>query len=495
MATQNPDARIIVDAGDGVRTEYMLTNGEPTGRVITDAKGVRKGTIETVGHPPIADFLPALAAERVDGVFADLDGVETVLRAAAHARGAARLQATLEQADAKPATPTCPHCSQPMERHHTSTKTFMSRLGPIEIERTFCYGRTCRKGFFPLDRALGLEGETRMPGAAKRVTDAVDSDSYAVASRKRANLSRLRISAKTLNRAAIKLGQAAQDYEQDGVKVSEIVCDRIYLEVDGTGVPMRKSETEGVKGKQADGAAKTREAKVIDSFTADGIDPKTGLPVKDKGSDWVSGSIDRAAAVGCGSGAPGFGARLDRHLCRTGADQATEVKEVIVISDGARWIKKAAEALLGNQNVTYILEAFHAFEYASDAVKELVAGQDKRKIRLEQIKTQLLNGAVETVIAELTPHRQQGDAIARCIDDYAANKDRMRYDDYRARGLQIGSGQIESRCKTLVASRFKNSGARCSKVGANALMALKSCWANGQWEEFVQWKVRHRMTA
>ena len=253
----------------------------------------------------------------------------------------------------------------------------------------------------------------------------------AVASRKLANLSGLRIRMKTLNRAAMKRGQAAQGFEQDVVKVPEIARDRMSLEVDGTGVPMRQCETEEVKGQQADVSAKIKEAKVIDTFTADGIDPKTGLPVQDKGSDGVSGHIDSAAA-GSGSAATEFGERLDRHLCRTGTDQA---KEVIVMSDGARWIKKTAEALLGHQNVTFILDAFHAFEDASDAVKELVSGKNQRKRRWEEIKTQLLNGAVETVMADLTPHGHQGDAIERCINDDEANKDRMRDDDDRARGL------------------------------------------------------------
>ena len=290
----------------------------------------------------------------------------------------------------------------------------------------------------------------------------------------------------------MKRGQSAQGFEQDVVKVPEIARDRMSLEVDGTGVPMRQCETEGVKGQQADGSAKTKEAQVIDSFTADSVDPKTGLPFQDQGSDGVSGHIDSAAAVGSGSAATEFGERLDRHLCRTGTDQA---KEVIVMSDGARWIKKAAEALLSHQNVTFILDSFQAFEDASDAVKALVSGKNQRKRRLEQIKAQLLNGAVETVMADLTPHRHQGDAIERCIDDDEANKDRMRDDDDRARGLQIGSGQIESRCKTLVASRFKKAGARWSKAGANALLALKSCWANGQWNEFAQWRVRRCITA
>lgn len=57
------------------------------------------------------------------------------------------------------------------------------------------------------------------------------------------------------------------------------------MEADGTGVSMRKREMKGVKGKQVDGLAKTKEVKVIVPFTADDTDRKTGLSVKDKGRD------------------------------------------------------------------------------------------------------------------------------------------------------------------------------------------------------------------
>ena len=86
--------------------------------------------------------------------------------------------------------------------------------------------------------------------------------------------------------------------------------DRAYVEVDGTGVPMRRSETEGVKGNQKVGSAQTREAKVIVTSTTDGRHPKTGAPMKDKNSDAVSAWIDSAATVGRVSGMSEFVKRL-----------------------------------------------------------------------------------------------------------------------------------------------------------------------------------------
>lgn len=41
----------------------------------------------------------------------------------------------------------------------------------------------------------------------------------------------------------------------------------------------------------------------------------------------------------------------------------------------------------------------------------------------------------------------------------------MRYDAYRARGMQVGSGQIESSCKQMVVTRFsrgRDANGRCA---------------------------------
>ena len=144
---------------------------------------------------------------------------------------------------------------------------------------------------------------------------------------------------------------------------------------------------------------------------------------------------------------------------------------------------------------TYILDLFHALEYASEAAPVLIGCKVGRKARLAGIKSLLLDGKVGRVIAELQPYRDWHKAVAKCIDYYASNRERMRYDEYRTRGMQIGSGQIESSCKQMVAARFKKSGSRWSKRGANALLALKSCWHNSQWEEFAEWRVERLAAA
>ncbi len=480
--------RIVCESG-GVSTEYWLEGGEVRSRDVPSAGQAASSmaAFEAAAHSGFADLAPKLESDLGGKEVADLDGIEIAIRDVTHSSGAAMYKSLLERVDAELPTPDCPECGKPMERHQKAGKSFASRLGPVEVERTYCRCRDCGSGFFPLDRALGLEGQTATPGAASIVADAVVSDSFEEASRKLRNLAGVKVPATTLRRWTLELGEEAQRFERDVVEEGGPAADRVYVEADGTGVPMRRSETEGVKGRQEDGSAKTREAKVIVTFTAEGASPKTGEPTKDEGSDTVSALIDSAASVGGVSRASEFAGRLDRQLCRDGVCNA---KEVVLISDGAAWITNVADELLAGMRKTCILDVFHALEYASEALKVLVGCEFARKARLAGIKAQLLDGKVGRVMADLRPHRGRGKAVAKCIDYFDSNKGRMRYDEYRARGMQIGSGQIESSCKQIVVTRFKRSGCKWSKRGANALLALKSCWENSGWEEFAFWKAQ-----
>ena len=91
-------------------------------------------------------------------------------------------------------------------------KTFMTRLGPVTIERTYRYCRDCKSGHYPLDRVPGLEGESHTPGAASPMADVVGDAGYGLASRKLANLAGVTIRPSTLHRWALKIGAQVQRF-------------------------------------------------------------------------------------------------------------------------------------------------------------------------------------------------------------------------------------------------------------------------------------------
>ena len=94
-------------------------------------------------------------------------------------------------------------------------------------------------------------------------------------------------------------------------------------------------------------------------------------------------------------------------------------------SDGALWIRTVCEEILPGWKTTFILDLYHALEYASAALK---------------------------------PYRDRFEAVAVCIRYYEANRDRMRFDLCRARGPPVGSGIVESACNCIVGNRLKGAG-------------------------------------
>ena len=66
--------------------------------------------------------------------------------------------------------------------------------------------------------------------------------------------------------------------------------------------------------------------------------------------------------------------------------------------------------------------------------------------------------------------------------------DRMRCALCRKRGLPVGSGIVESTCKHIVGNRFKQSGCRWQKAGANAVLATGCCLENMRWPDFLDWR-------
>ncbi len=76
------------------------------------------------------------------------------------------------------------------------------------------------------------------------------------------------------------LGEAAARFEREEVPDGRPPEPRMQISVDGAGVPMRREETEGVRGRQADGTSRTREARLAVICTAEGRDPGTGAAVR-----------------------------------------------------------------------------------------------------------------------------------------------------------------------------------------------------------------------
>jgi hypothetical protein len=253
---------------------------------------------------------------------------------------------------------------------------------------------------------------------------------------------------------------------------------KFYVAMDGTGVPVVPCETEGRRGKDATGKAKTREAKLGCVFTQTSVD-KEGYPIRDEGSTTYVGAIETAED---------FGSRIYAEAVRRGMRQA---QKVIVLGDGGPWIWGIAAQYF--PFATQIVDLYHAREHLA-ALGKIVYGPTSEKARewTAVRKTQLDDGDVEAVVTSLKRLRPQPfmakEEVRKAIDYFQTNQERMRYAEFRRQGLFVGSGVVEAGCKTIMGLRLKQSGMRWTVAGANAIIGLRCCQLSGRWEEF--WESR-----
>jgi hypothetical protein len=108
------------------------------------------------------------------------------------------------------------------------------------------------------------------------------------------------------------------------------------------------------------------------------------------------------------------------------------------------------------------------------------------ELRVRWAKQQLdalWQGKVLEVVAALQPYAQGSEAVEAAISYYTTHQARMDYASYRARGLQIGSGTIESACKQLVSARLKLAGMSWDEQGAEAVAVVRAWLKSERWGE------------
>ena len=67
---------------------------------------------------------------------------------------------------------------------------------------------------------------------------------------------------------------------------------------------------------------------------------------------------------------------------------------------------------------------------------------------------------------------------------FQVNRSRLRYRWARDQNLPIGSGTVESAARHIVQQRLKQSGMRWSDPGAQAILNLRTCHRNGDFEQY-----------
>ena len=275
---------------------------------------------------------------------------------------AARLNADLSDGE-EPHLPCA--CGADARRSGRRDKTVTTALGPLVLERAWYHCDACGSGFSPRDRALGVEGRSLSPGALRMVGVTAAELSFEKSSTLLRELAGLAVGARQVERHAEALGREIADDEREVVAPEPSGAATLYLGLDGTGVPVRKEETEGRPGKQADGTGRTREVKLSTVWSAEARD-KEGRPVRDAGSVSHNAAIESIATRDTDREFAPFVRRVLREIERRGF---LDAGRRVVLGDGAPWIWNFAEEHV--PDAIQIVDVFHAKQHVFDVAKAI----------------------------------------------------------------------------------------------------------------------------
>jgi hypothetical protein len=170
-----------------------------------------------------------------------------------------------------------------------------------------------------------------------------------------------------------------------------------------------------------------------------------------------------------------------------------KAKQKVFLGDGARWLWDLAA--LHFPEATPILDWYHLSENVHAAAGVVFGeGSDQAKTWAEARLDELRDGRrreARTAIEDLRRQRRGGkrEALRRLAGYLKNNAERIDYPRYRAAGLPIGSGPVESMCKTLVGGRCKQAGMRnWTFRGAEAVLRLRAAQFDGDYQDL--WNAR-----
>jgi len=366
----------------------------------------------------------------------------------------------------------CP-CGAVARYQRRRAATVQTLLGPIRFTRPYYLCATCQQGFAPLDQELSVAAGSISAGLAELLALLGALDPFEEAVGVLAKLTLLEVSANSVRDATETLGQTIAVHEQQEVAAAWAGAgpqapssaahrpERLYISMDGT---MVHTEAEG-----------WRELKLGACYTTRTVVPR-------KRPDKLEVRAEQLSFVADISAPQPFGQLLWLEACRRGV---LEAREVVAIGDGAHWIWNLVEEHF--PEALQIVDWYHATEYLYAAAQaiygaESEVGKQWAKARLDE----LWAGKVETVVTCLKSYAGRGKgAVEDAVTYYTNNVARMRYPEYRARGIQIGSGSIESGCNHVIGARLDRAGMIWTVAGARTVAKVRARLRSGRWEETI----------
>ena len=366
--------------------------------------------------------------------------------------------------------------------------------GHVDFRRSVyqCSRRECRRERAPFDEEWGLESKGHFsPLVRKKAAWAgAMQTSYERASQDMVGQAEIAMSAKQVQRITERVADRALALEAEEVEhlgrpaawdhVVEPAerPETLVLEMDGTCVMGRDGQGHDVK-----------------CATVFGLDARasSGSPGKERPM------LLRRAYCATTRGIQPFRAMVWALCVWWGIRSALRVA---IVGDGADWIwnfsRERFHFVLADGTVQApieILDFYHAMEHLTGA-RDAIFGQGESppaRRWYETWRERVWEGDVASLIGELVKRSKRScneasrEELRGRAEYFRKHAARMRYPEYRALGLPIGSGAIEGTCKNLIKGRMSCVGQRWdANNGIERMTALRVRIFNQRYDDL--WK-------
>ncbi len=413
------------------------------------------------------------------------EGVLAALRTAAPVLLEAVLQLATSglETNARPIAARCPRCRQRRGVQSRRTRQVHTRLGPVRLKRWWHHCWACGHGWSSPDLALGLapyqqtsDGLARWEAALGAVT------TFREAAKLLADLAGVHVGSETLRTQAERVGTKLEAQQRRAMAYVEQTHEPLTDEHDPA-PGMLVVETDGVmvryRDRHLDGAL----------VEGDWHEVKVGLV-----GGWQHAHLRQPSYVAAREAAPVFARRLGAEAARRGAldvvkwhpwdGTPAELRPVVVLGDGAKWIWEHVATLFGTERLE-IVDWYHASEHIWTVAKDL-HGEDtpETKVWARTALDHLWQSGPKSMLEwfdATQPGTTAGAAVLKRERSYfSSNAARMQYPLLRDQHLPIGSGAVEASAKHLVQHRMKRAGSRWSDLGARAILDLRCHLLSGR---------------
>src|SRR5208282_3829214 len=328
----------------------------------------------------------------------DLEAVEMMARSGMHRAGAAGLTALL-RVPAPPVQQRALGCSCGSQAHYRElrSKPVLTAVGKVEVLRPYYLCPSCGLGQFPADVELDIENTGFSPGVRRMQAVVGQGAPFDHGRQQMQLLADLEVTTKAVERTAEAVGENVAAREQEEIQravqldLPMVVGQPVpilYVQMDGTGIPVVKKETLGRKGKTDGQPAHTREVKLGCVFTQTGWD-KEGYAIRDPDSTTYTGAIETAEE---------FGKRIYVEAWKRGWSRA---EKKVVMGDGAEWIWNLADQHF--PGAVQIVDLYHARQHLWELARRLHPNdQASQKAWMKVYQKRLLDkGKIEKLVLSL----------------------------------------------------------------------------------------------